>query len=507
MTDVNGAYPEASPADVALLDDTLADNPFGRTSYLTKQMHASFLRRLRSTAGRVPAADDLLVALERASAQARYRVLGDTVVRRAIQHAWRRAEGVRDDGLSPVTCDEVFAATRRWLETGGTTGFGLRAHPDTGARADLLWTGEGVLPVFADSFEHLTTDNYQVAVRPTAVTEPDRDTFERGAQLVADLLPATARSVFEHVHLVAVMPPEGEWAGRMSSSEFRLSGTVFLNRHILANHWSVAEHLFHEALHQQLYDFRHSHSLLVPDFNRSDMPTVSSPWNVPGNNEWDVFRSLAAFHVYIHLALLSGAARLRAEELRPRYGEQSPTAKMVKPETALSRARYLREQLVDGPLRDELGPGGARFVSWFGSVLDALDSAPPPPGTITHLLLDRYRSEGRMVLSLLTAGDDRASLFEPLRRLADNEVEHARQVLTMLGARRDLAGLDDSLSAILAMDDPRLEFGRIRGLISQTMLRLSVDGYRLAPDKKPDEVVAQMVESSSQTLAALTATS
>ncbi|MGW6404519.1 hypothetical protein [Streptomyces sp. NPDC055134] len=48
-----------------------------------------------------------------------------------------------------------------------------------------------------------------------------------------------------------------------------------------------------------------------------------SLWNIPGldgNNRWNAHRAMAAFHVYVHLALLCSLAEQHAPRLRDIYG-------------------------------------------------------------------------------------------------------------------------------------------------------------------------------------------
>ena len=105
-----------------------------------------------------------------------------------------------------------------------------------------------------------------------------------------------------------------------SSSQYLLGGAIFISESVLDSPWQIAEQLFHESLHQKLYDFRHAHTVLAQDSpNIDDHPArpsvVRSLWNYPGN-EWDSHQALAAFHVYVHLALLCTLAEQRATETR-----------------------------------------------------------------------------------------------------------------------------------------------------------------------------------------------
>lgn len=503
-----GAVEHSVPLDdLGRLDAILAASAFGSDAYLTDQMHFCFKRRLEKIAARLPAAGALLDALSRADATVQYRVLGDMTVRCAVQHALTRLESDLDYGLPLTASAAIFDAARAQVDAGvaNRSGFGLsdltRRHPS------YTWICEAQRPdgtfdkVFHRAYDFLIEDTYGKDARPCSVDADELAIFRKGIRLLGELLPLSSRNALSHVHLVSFMSPVGDWAGRMSASEYRLSGTIFLNRYVLAHHWRAAEHILHEALHQQLYDFRQAHSLFKVDDGWEYLPTVLTPWNGPGNNQFDAFRAIAAFHVYTYLSLLSALAQRRAQELRGEYGEQSSQARMIAPHTALSRARHLRDQ-IKVSLAGELGLAGQRLVQWCSSALDFLDSSPPPRGSTLHLYLDRYRVEARQVLLILNGDEDHSSLYEPLGILAEEEIRTAYGVLEMLGAEDERAQLDCALSGVFKKHDKQMEFGRIRGLISKTFLTIS-DGYRLSTNMKPDNIIANMVDTSSDRLNAL----
>jgi hypothetical protein len=250
--------------------------------------------------------------------------------------------------------------------------------------------------------------------------------------------------------------------------------------------------LFHESLHQQLYDFRRGHSLLDPAFGRADAPLIHSPWNRPdptNGNYWDVHRALAAFHVYVHLALLSTVAEQRASSLEVSYGP----IKMVGSRTALARAHYLGEQLRT-LCWQELGPAGHQVVDWFSSILEILDPSPPAPGACIHLLFDRYWREAREVGNIPTT-DQRSDLPELLRTLTGHEVESARNVLTTMN--EDQERFNRAFGAF-SQDDPVTQFVSTRLLVAETIMNLSPGTYKLS--NAADDIVREMVEDSSDAL-------
>lgn len=164
----------------------------------------------------------------------------------------------------------MLRATFNHVEKGqdGPLGSGLKDRLGSEPYAGWIWDEERTDDIFTRSFRHLVLDNY--GERLVTVTPDEVAMLARGARLLNELLPQSSRSALTHVQLIAVFPPIGAWTKRASSSQIRLSGTIFLSRKRLSSPLWVAEHMFHEALHQQLYDFRQAHSLLRPDFGEDE---------------------------------------------------------------------------------------------------------------------------------------------------------------------------------------------------------------------------------------------
>src|SRR5262249_8539618 len=261
------------------------------------------------------------------------------------------------------------------------------------------------------SFRLLIKENYGDAL--CAPDDEDIANLEKGAELLYELVPLLAPSALSHVHLIGCFASAGNWRNVGSSSQIRLKGTIFLSQSQMRDPWWVAEHLLHEALHQKFYEFRHGHLLLAPvsiqkDDRRAEPVSVWSPWN-PTNlgrsNYWDTHRTFAAFHVYVHLALLSFIASGRGSDLAGTYGKRYS---LIESGKALDRARYLGEQLT-GPCWSELGYAGKEMAKWFIEVLNVIDLEPAPRGAYSHLLFDLYDKERRRVESIQVAPESRGT--------------------------------------------------------------------------------------------------
>jgi predicted O-methyltransferase YrrM len=479
---------------------------FGDSAYILDQLEVSFRRRLNLISARLPVAGDLLEAFERADGYTRYRIVGNTVIRCALQHAHTQLETDTEHGLPVADCAKVFEETILHLQLGksgtpfenGTTQLErLGTEPYHG----WVWKQEYPDDVFGRSFRNILDLEYG-----DSLCTPSSDEIAmlmKGEQLLRELLPSLSRSALGHAHLVGCFPDAGFWKGKVSSSQIRMGGTIFLNRQILINPWCVAEHLLHESLHQKLYDFRHGHSLLEPDFSVVNSPRVCSLWNAQDLNKanhWDAHRAFAAFHVYVQLSLLATVAEQRGGELEKTYG---PYRGIVESRKALERARYLGEKLQE-LCWDELGLAGRRLRDWLMSVLDFLDPYPPPRGAYIHLLLDLYQREANMVDSVLRQSEPaRSSLGRQLMPVAKEEVESTRRVLSAISAERELDRFNKALDQY-GDEELGTQFPAVRRIIARTLLDASPDGYGLTSralrSGDPDELVKQMVERGSERL-------
>ncbi|MET8544632.1 hypothetical protein ABZW03_28915 [Kitasatospora sp. NPDC004799] len=213
---------------------------------------------------------------------------------------------------------------------------------------------------------------------------------------------------------------------------------------------------------------------------------------------------MAAFHVYVHLALLCSLAEQRAPRPRDAYGPLDAPSPMTPSRKAFEQARYLGESL-RSECWEELGLAGRRMVDWLGAVLDAMDPAPPPAGSFLHLVLDRYLKEARRIRRAPLSDD----LAATLAALGRSEAETFRAVLSAVGAGEHPGTSADEPAAAPADDHPAA-FTRQRRHIADTLLRLAPNGYRLdslcrAPGPSADAMVRAMVEASSRELAATSA--
>jgi predicted O-methyltransferase YrrM len=479
---------------------------FGDSEYILAEFQTSCKRRLEAISAGLPSAGRLLEALGRASEESVRCVTGTTVIRSAIQHAHTQVETGEDYGIPLADCDGIFADTALHLERGeaGTPferGAGWLPRLGEQDYQPWIWREDHPDDVFGRSFRHLVRENYTDPL--CTPSEADLAALRRGEELLQALVPQLTRSALTHVQLVGVFPHTGAWKDKASSSQIRVGGSVFLGRTLMRSPWVVAEHLLHEALHQKLYDFRHGHNLLEPDFAKRGAPRVRSPWNPAGLNEansWDTHRAFAAFHVYAQLTLLARVAEERSAELESEFGS---SAGLIPSHKAFARAWYLGEQLRTTAW-EVLGLAGRRMVEWLTAILEALEPAPPPEGARLHLVLDLYRREARRVGARLTEPDHSSpALLTTLAPLAEKEIATARGALETTGAATQVEELDEAVDGLSA-EELASRFGDVREVVAEVLLDASADGYVLAPEpglgEGPDAVVERMVLDSSERL-------
>lgn len=421
---------------------------WGDSSYIRAQLEASFCRRLDAIAVGLPVAGQLLAALQDADVSTRDRIVGNTVIRCAVQHAHLRVASDAEYGLSLGECEAIFETTLHHLMLGkpGTPFESADSHllqlwP--GSEHGWIWNEGYPHDVFGSAFRKILDLEYGDGL--STITEAELAGLRRGGQLLLELLPALGRDALGHAHLIGCFANQGFWRGKLSSSQIRAGGTIFLSREMLSDPWCVAEHLLHESLHQKLYDFRHGHQLLRPDIGDAGAPTIVALWNSPepsGANHWDTPRTFAAFHVYAQLSLLALVAEQLAGDLAAEYG---PPRGLIDSRRALDRAQYLGEQL-DGLRATELGPAGCQLLDWLRMVLDVIDPAPPPRGATTHLLRDLYLREANRVDVVLAAnGHAPCGLTERLIPVAKQEIASAAVVLSALTEGTAADRLDEAI--------------------------------------------------------------
>ena len=384
--------------------------PFGSSQYIIARTQEALRRRLAKVGERVPAAAALADTLDCAPSITKSRTYRDPVLRASIQNAFTEIVTERPYGLGLAHCGEVFHETddivRQGIAHGPLAGLNRLDRLHAEHHSTFAWSDDGSDRPSVRAFRRLVLDNFGDPVG--SFNRTMLEAVHSGMGLATDVLPATAYSALRHTSLVVPFPLSGAWRTRASGSQFRMTGAVFLLSANMSNPWWVAEHLLHEALHQKLYDIRHSHSLFArddPEFADSQEisdRTMISIWNVvdnrTGNHLWGVTRAMAAFHVYAHLALFGLVCDARVADLEARYGKRTNSVGLLtSTHDAVERARYLGLQMRE-MLWEQLGRAGEGLCDWLSDFLDQLGPAASRQALELSLTLERSRREIREVI-------------------------------------------------------------------------------------------------------------
>jgi hypothetical protein len=359
---------------------------------------------------------------------------------------------------------------------------------------------------FQRAFRYIVSREH---LEPLCPADPGSvEALRSGVRCLEKVAPELARSVLSHTQLIALFSRTGPWARTISVSQFRVVGVVFLARELLDNPWLTAEHILHESLHQKIYDLRHAHSVLradvIPDDHPEDGRKVVALWNRvnrEGSNQWDLNRSLAALHVYTHLAVYASLAKSAGERDGGPPGFNDD--RLVTPNSAWRRARYLADQ-VRLAYEDELGEAGHCFVDWLAQCLDLIASGPSDGALRAHLLLERYDRENRSLESyLLEANDHATDDRDGLSGLLFDEAAATRNVVIACNKPEWLYELDRELKLHLGSDGKiTSDEGalRVRQVLLLFMRRAIADLGGNQPRQEACDIIQALIEHSSDEL-------
>lgn len=178
-------------------------------------------------------------------------------------------------------------------------------------------------------------------IRPTPLMVEQLD---RACALLQTLAPQVARSVFSHLHSVAIAHMRNERGPMLTASGGDSTPCmIFIAPEELANPWDTAVHIMHEAVHLKLSDMVRTSAAVVEE------AMVSLPWG----REISVSNCLFAFHAYVHLQLFRTAVEQLGPPLYPLYGA---------PETYLSRTRPHAMSVVNTASTAPFSRGHQRMV-------------------------------------------------------------------------------------------------------------------------------------------------
>lgn len=488
----------------AYVENVMASQkPFGDPTYIQGQLQTCMSLRLQCLTQDISSAADLLDAVANTPSTTTYKLFADPVLRCAVLHAHEQIASGIPHGLPLADCSSIFATAAAYLRGGGNDTPLQDGSLLALAESDQLgwvWTDKHSDDLYGRAFRDLVRERYGAI--PSTPSDEALTRLAAGASLLYELLPKLAPSALQHARVISLVPQEGSFTGVGSSSQYHVGGVIFLNEK-LGSPWWVAEHLLHEALHQKFYDFRQAHSLTQFKESADEVERpVLSPWNpsrLVGSNWWNPMRDFAAFHVYVHLALLCTVAEDRRAELESSYGPHD----MLDSQRPRERARYLGEQL-RSVCWDTLDTAGYAYADWLDALLDVLDPNPPPAGSTLHLYLDLYRKETALLhRAALETPEGWAPHDEHLAELARRELATARTLLTDLGADDELRRFDTATAGFPTTTNVAASYAEIRRHVEASLFTVSIDGYRLDEFRKYDAVIEELVGETSDKLYAL----
>jgi hypothetical protein len=443
---------------------------FGDWRQITNRVLTYFHRGVEVLADYMSSAKSFLAAFESATNERRYRVLGDPVVRSAINEglAWVRSPS----SDFPAVTDAILNTASSFLHNGCEIS-PLEAAASRRIRVgeypfhQWIWSGEREEDLFGNKFRSLFEREIaqSISSKPAVLRSPDdrmQEVIAMGVRLLQNLLPELARSALAHVHVIAIVDVADRrlWQKETRAdlcqnvSTHAIPGTIFLSPSPLRSPWHAAEAIFHEALHKKLSDIVLTRPIFRPGYSAATSPTIRAVWNYPlpwNPNDWSIDRALFAFHVYVHLGLFFRIVEVRSEDLRGEYGSLCGMEPSKAARGAFDRARYLGAQL-QRYSEDALGPDGRAFLSWLVTMLQRVDPDPPHDDPTMQLWLDRYDRETREIANLIRKIDneldgnvtkignnsigapyDEWSVRRIINHLVHSEIVAAYRVLSILG--------------------------------------------------------------------------
>lgn len=514
------------------------DKPFGSWRSIINRMLTFYSRGSELLAKRSPAARELIRALDGVSAERRYRVLGDPVVRDIISRSLERLQD--PSPVFPADLEEILA-TATSLAAADAAVSPLEAATPRRLRLGefpkhcWVWCDERPDEPLGRHFRGMFDReiSHSISSRPAILRTPDErmvSNLVAGFRLLHTLMPDLARSVCAHVHLVAVVDvaDRRQWIRETRAdlcqnvSTHAIPGTIFLSPSPLRSPWHAAEALLHEAAHKKLSDLVLTWPIFRRGYTAADSPTIRAPWNSPlswNSNDWSIDRALFAFHVYVHLALFFLVVQRSANELVPLFGPLHGMKPSFSAQGALDRARYLGTQLRRSA-GAQLGPAGERLVDWLFTIMSDLDPSPQPTDPTMHLWLDRYDRETREVGDLIARIDpkieDEGTLeasapYEQwsVRRIVDHlvhsDIVAAYRVLSILGETHppkfsfyDADRWSSRAPSTAPFSELASTFQSIRTFLSRTLRALPPDAFErtclMRRPKSLREIVEDMVE-------------
>ncbi|MEZ0107458.1 hypothetical protein ABH920_001450 [Catenulispora sp. EB89] len=202
-------------------------------------------------------------------------------------------------------------------------------------------------------------DGFTVEIALQEPAAPSQDSVDRAFRLLYACLPTVAPETAALVDGVVL------FQGAPHSAYISATPLViYLNERVAADPLAGADSVLHESLHQKLVDFGLARRMLRSGYQDAASHRAPVPWGGPGRS-FTADRTLAAFHVYVHLTLLHAVALLDRDGLGLEHTESELTDRLA---VRWARAAYLGSCFDERDLAAELDVDGAALVAWLGAV-------------------------------------------------------------------------------------------------------------------------------------------
>ncbi|MEG3843334.1 hypothetical protein [Microcoleus sp. herbarium14] len=214
--------------------------------------------------------------------------------------------------------------------------------------------------------EAFIRDGFTSKVELVEPTKLHYKNIEDGKALLTQLIPHVSSSTLSLVRCLLLVN------GAIGSAYFNETPFMYVVGITgLSDPLQIANTLLHEALHQKMADIRLTRRILCEDYNDLDSTTSKDlliPWGASSPRVFSVSLGLAAYHFYVHSALVHASAleHLPNNTLLQSIDGEKIVSRLV---LAFERAAYLETRLRSNAVQKKMGSDGVQFMTLMGDAM------------------------------------------------------------------------------------------------------------------------------------------